>query len=295
MATTPSSMTSIPEVLVRGIGSLEPLPVTAQRLFELMRGEDVSLGAIAELIEFDQAVAAAVLREASTVRYAGSGTPTVRDAVLRLGTVAVFNLVLEGYLAKLRTAAPLYDLSEHELWLHGAAAQLAVRAIRAERPRVGIPELADTAAMIHDIGKLIVARHLHVDVQELTARARAKRITFVDAEREVLGTDHAELGAAMAEHWRFPSDIVYAIRHHHTASGITPTPMLDAVVMANFVAKTIETGLGAEGLNFELDPQVERRLGLTFATFGRVCLQTDASLGELTRLHGLSRHSPGPR
>ncbi len=284
-----TTLTTIPEKLVRGIRALDPLPVTAQRLFELMRGEDVSLNAIAELIEFDQAIAAAVLRQASTVRYATASAPTVRDAVMRLGTVAVFNLVLDGYLAKLRIAAPLYDLSEHDLWLHGAAAQLAVRALRAEKPRAGIPELADTAAMMHDIGKLIASRHLQLDVPALLARARDQRITFVEAEREVLGTDHAALGAAMAEHWNFPTEIVYAIRHHHAGAAAAPTVMLDAVVMANLVAKTIQTGLGAEGLNFAVDPKLERRLGIDFPTFGRICLQTDAWLLELTRAHGKSQ------
>ena len=278
----------VPEELVRGIRQLEPLPVTAQRLLGLLNGDDVSLSAIAELIEFDQAIVAAVLRTASTVRHAGRTTPTVRQAVVRLGTVALLDLVLEGYLKKLRAATPLYDLSEQDLWLHGAAAQLAVRALAAERPRAKIPAIAETAALLHDIGKLIVSRYLKADVRTLVTHAKVRAITFVEAERQLLGVDHATVGAAMAEAWQFPPEIVEAIRRHHSPPFDNPTVVLDVVAMANVVAKTIETGLGAEGLNFTVDPGSYQRLGLDFAAFGRVCLQTQTWLQEMMRAHDVS-------
>jgi putative nucleotidyltransferase with HDIG domain len=277
----------VPEELVRRIRQLEPLPVTAHRLLGLLNGKDVSRTAIAELIEFDQAIVAAVLRAASTLRHAGRTTPTVREAVVRLGTVALLDLVLEGYLKKLRTATPMYDLSEQDLWLHGAAAQLAVRALAAERPQAKIPAIAETAALLHDIGKLIVSRYLKADVRELLTHARTRAITFVEAERELLGVDHAVVGAAMAEAWKFPPEIVDAIRRHHSPPFTNPTVVLDAVALANVVAKTIAAGLGAEGLNFAVDPGSYRRLGVDFATFGRVCLHADAWLREVALANGV--------
>ena len=281
------SAPTVPAELARGIKVLEPLPVTAQRLFQLLKGEDVSLSQVADVIEFDPTTAAAVLREASTVRYAGHGLTTVRDAALRLGTAALLNLVFDRHIATLRAATPMYDLSEHDHWLHGAAAQLAVRAIKKECPRAGIPELADTAAMMHDIGKLITSRYLKVEAEEILALTRAKTISFVDAERHVLGTDHAQIGAAVAEHWQVPREIVEAIRYHHAPGFGTPAVMTYTVAMANLVAKTIGTGLGAEGLNLHIDPQTYRRLGINFSSFGRVCLQTEEWLREL-----VARHDP---
>lgn len=279
----------LPEALVRGIKQLDPLPLTAQRLVGLLSRDETGAAAIADLIEFDQAIAAAVLRAAATARHAGYGVPTVRDAVRRLGTVALLDLVLDGYLKKIQVATPLYDLSEQDLWLHGAAAQLAVRALAAERPRAGIPALAGTAALLHDVGKLIVSRYLKADVRELLAHAEARRITFVEAERDIIGTDHAEVGAALAVEWKFPAEVADAIRRHHSLEFTNPTMMLDVVAVANVVAKTIAVGLGAEGLNFTVDPGSCRRLRLDYVALGRVCLQTDAWLGEVTRLHGVKR------
>jgi putative nucleotidyltransferase with HDIG domain len=280
--------TVVPAELVRGIARMDPLPVTAQRLVDMMSGNEVALSKIVDLIEFDQAIAALVLRHAATTRYASHGTPTVRDAVMRIGTVALLEIVLDGYLNKLRVATPLYDLSEHDLWLHGAAARLAVRALREACPQVKMPVLAETAALLHDIGKLVVCRYLKCDVRDVLSYAKTHGTTFVEAERALLGTDHAAVGAAIAGHWKFPEEVADAIARHHSAPFVNPTVLLDAVAMANVVAKTVEAGLGAEGLNFNVDPQSYRRLGVDFTTFGRVCLQVDTELRELARTNGIA-------
>jgi putative nucleotidyltransferase with HDIG domain len=279
------TIANVPEDVARGIRQLEPLPVTAQRLLGLINHQDVSLAEVAELIEFDQAIAAAVLRAASTMRYASFAAPSVRDAVLRLGAVALLDLVMEGYLRKLRGGAPAYDLSEQDLWLHGAAAQLAVRALVNERRRAAIPPLAETAALLHDLGKLIISRHLKVDVREILEQARTRGIAFVEAERDVLGTDHAAIGAAVAQAWRFPVEVIDAIERHHSPPFEPSTTLLDAVALANVIAKTIETGLGAEGFNFVVDAGCYRRLGIDFGAFSRACLQAQTWLQDLLRTH----------
>lgn len=277
-----TNVLATPTQLVQAIERLKPLPATARRLIAAASGEDVSLVEIARLLEFDQAVAAAVLRLSRSAAYAGFQAPaTVRDAVMRLGTARLLNLLLEQYLQALRTDAPLYSLAEEDLWRHGAASELAVRAVARECPQTAIPPIAQTAALIHEIGKLVMCQCFQVDVRALVEHARDMGITFVQAEREVLGTDHAQIGAAIAEKWQFPGVVADAIRRHHDGPVEAPTVVLDAVVVANLIAKTIETGLGAEGLNFAIDAAALRRLGLDFASFGRACLQTQAWLKEL--------------
>jgi putative nucleotidyltransferase with HDIG domain len=272
----------LPSALVRGIQQLEPMPVTAQRLLALMNGEEVSLAKIAELVEFDQAIAAAVLRMARSWTYAGSRPPeTVRDAVLRLGTVPLLNMVLGDYLTRIKTSAPLYDLSEDDLWAHAAAAQLAVRAITQECPGTRLPAVASTAALLHDIGKLVMSRCLNASVENIVSYAKQAGVTFVEAEQQLFGVNHAAVGAAIAVEWQFPDDVTDAIARHHDRQLGPSTPVLDAVVIANLVSKSIGVGLGAEGFNLTVDSECVRRLGLDFTKFARICLQTDTWLREL--------------
>jgi HD-like signal output (HDOD) protein len=103
----------------------------------------------------------------------------------------------------------------------------------------------------------------------------------VEAEQELFGVNHAAVGAAIAVEWHFPIEVTDAIARHHDKHLGRSTRVLDAVVIANVVAKNIGVGLGAEGFNLTVDSECVRRLGLDFTKFARICLQTDTWLREL--------------
>jgi len=195
--------------------------------------------------------------------------------------------VLGDFMKRLKFSAPMYRLDEDDLWLHGAAAHLAVRAMQQERPKAQIPQSAQTAALVHDIGKLVMVRHLKADVAIILQHCRDEKVTFVEAERALFGTDHAAVGGAMARKWKFPDAITEAIERHHDAELKESTTVIDAVVTANLVSKTIGMGLGAEGLNLKVDMSCPKRLGLDFESFSRVCVQTTMWLDEIRETHGL--------
>ncbi len=270
-----------PDDVVKGIADLEPLPITATALISLLSGEDVPVSRIATLIEYDQAIAAAVLRASSGPDFGWRTPATVHEAVMRIGFGPLLDIVLRNYLARVTRAAPLYDLSEDDLWAHGAAAQLAVGALREELPTWRPAAMTATAALLHDVGKLVTSRYLKVTCADVASCAAGRGLTFVDAERRLCGTDHAEVGAAIARAWKFPDTIEHAIRRHHVDDAHPDSPMLHGVIVANLVAKTIGAGLGAEGLNLSVDASSVRRLGLTYRAFARACLTTDERLRAL--------------
>ncbi len=288
---------AIPDGLLKDISRLEPLPVTAQALLRAVSGSgsgpEMSFAKIAELIELDQAIAANVLRMVRSAAYAGAQqVNSIREALLRLGTSALLDLVIGDFMKRLRFAAPMYRLNEDDLWLHSAAAHLAVKAIAHERPKANIPAAALTAALVHDIGKLVMVRHLKADVGLILQYCREHKVTFVEAERALFGTDHATVGAEMARIWKFPDIITDAIARHHDPELKDSTIVIDSVVTANLVSKTIGLGLGAEGLNLRVDMSCPKRLGLDFESFSRVCVQTTMWLDEIREAHGLGGGKP---
>lgn len=279
---------AIPQGLLQGIDRLDPLPATAQRLMRALQDEKIGPARIAEYIEFDPAVVSTVLRVSNSAAYGGwQRVDSIRDAVVRLGAARLLDIVIGDYLRRLKVNAPLYDLAEDDLWLHSAAASLAVKALQKERPRAGIPETASIAALVHDIGKLVMVRFLKADVKQILARRDQRNIAFVEAERDLFGCDHAEVGAEMARRWGFPADITAAIEQHHSVPVTSPSPTVDAVVLANLAAKAVGTGLGAEAMDLRLDEEVGRRLKLGFADFSRVCIQTMTWLKELKTSYGM--------
>ncbi len=264
----------IPNQILNGIQHLDPLPVTARKLATMLRDESASVQEIANVVQYDAAVAANILRMANSAAYAGRyPIERIRDAVVRLGTENLLTIVLGEYLKVFKVAAPLYDLTEDDLYLHSAAAALMIRAMIPEI-RCKLPGSTSIAALLHDIGKLIMVRYMKADVSALRALCTEKQIPFVQAERELLGCDHAEVGAVMARQWGFPEEIISTIEQHHQVVPGGNGLILDAVMLANYAAKSIGVGLGAEGFNLPMDYAGSReRLGMTIEGFERACAQ----------------------
>ncbi|MEI6668939.1 MAG: HDOD domain-containing protein [Acidobacteriota bacterium] len=279
---------AIPPQLIDGIKRLDPLPATLHRLMRALNDEDAGAYVIGEIVQFDSAVVSMLLRVANSVAYGGwVRTESVREAVTRIGKARVVDLIMGDHLKKLQGAAPMYDLSEEDLWLHSTAASLAVRAVGRECPTANLTESAAIAGLVHDVGKLVMVRYLKADVASLLALRDARSITFVQAEREMFGCDHAEVGGEMAKHWGFPPEIQDAIARHHEAPIENSTPLLDAVVVANLAAKSIGAGLGAEGMDMLVDDRCYARLKLDFAGFSRVCLATLSGLKDVATAYGV--------
>lgn len=273
---------AIPEHLLDGVKRLDPLPITVQRLLAVINQETSNFNQIVDIVEYDPAVASNILRVANSPAYAGRfQIERLRDAVVRLGVNNLLNIVLSGHLKKLKVSAPLYGLTENDLWLHATAASLAVKAITQETRQLSIPPYAAIAALVHDIGKLIMVRYLQADVSAIWALCQEKGIPFVEAERELFACDHTEVGAAMARKWSFPEAIFRVIELHHQVPCKEPSALLDAVMVANLVAKSIGVGLGAEGLNLRVDEACRQRLGLTVNSLERVCAHTAVWLEEV--------------
>jgi putative nucleotidyltransferase with HDIG domain len=141
---------------------------------------------------------------------------SARDAVLQLGMGAVLGLAMAGQVRNdLSKALPRYGLREGELWRHSVASALALECLQSQ-VRSSIAPEAFTAALLHDIGKLVLGRFLSEEINALldqvpltTAAGR------MQAEREILGVQHAEVGALIARNWNLPESIAVGIMYHH--------------------------------------------------------------------------------
>jgi putative nucleotidyltransferase with HDIG domain len=277
----------IPESVLGGIPQLQPLPPLAEALLASFHGGDQTPAVeITRLLHQDEAVASRIVAVLNSPLYAGRyPIGNSEEAALRFGAAPILDVLLTDHLRRFRLDAPLYGLKGEEAWLHGSIASLAVIEVIRENPRKEIPRIASVAALIHDIGKILMVKYFDARSDELEAACQRQEITFAEAERRKFGCNHAEIGAAMALHWGFPEGVAEAIANHHEAPLPEPTAMMDAVALANLVAKTIGIGLGREGMNFQIDCGCYTRLGLDFNAFCRVCARTALSLQELKKAY----------
>lgn len=261
------------------ITQLAPMSNSVHRLAKLVSDPESQVADITRVVELDEALTANLLRWANSA-WSRSQNPvvSVREAVIRVGSGTILKLIVgEKVRRSLSTAAPAYELDENELWRHSVAAALAAESLHlfTDHPVSGA---AFTAALVHDIGKLVLGRHLSPEIlREIRRLIEEDKLTYVDAEFKVLGTDHAKVGGAVARHWQFPETLVRAIELHHNPDA-NPDPVLDAVHLSNLTAKLIGAGLGSEQLNMLASSEAARRLGLSSAGLESLCAHVQAEL-----------------
>ncbi|NTV51471.1 MAG: HDOD domain-containing protein [Candidatus Firestonebacteria bacterium] len=224
------------------ITSLMPMPISSVRMAEMVSDPGSTIQQFTRVIELDQALTVDILRWANSA-FSGPETriDTVRDAVVRLGTANILKLAVGQHLvASFSPSLSQTDYGENELWRHSVASALAVEGLSEISP-VRIPGLGFTAALIHDVGKLILCRRLGYDnLQEMIREiVDEKNVSGVEAERTFLQTDHAEIGGAIVRHWKFSEEMAGAIENHHRHD-MEGGVLLDAVVAGDVLAHSLD-------------------------------------------------------
>ena len=273
--------------LAQAASQLEPLPVSSTRLAALVCAGTPELGQVVEIVQFDEALTATLLRSANSSWSASrSDIKTVRDAIIRLGASPVLALTLGMTVRRhLGDSLPEYGLSEGMLWRHSVAASLAAELLTARAAHRPPPEAA-TAALLHDVGKLLMARFLDRSLLEQMREIEAQGATNLEAEMAVLGIDHAELGGLIARSWGLPDSLVQGIREHGR-----PRPGCNAIVytvyLADVLAKAAGAGLGDDsylrGADLEEFESAQLELGLTGADFEELRVLVAERLDEVER------------
>jgi putative nucleotidyltransferase with HDIG domain len=270
------------------IQSLLPMPESVLQLNQVAFDPEVNPAKIWRIIELDPAMTADVLRWAnSSWSAAQSPVVTIKDAVIRFGIANILQLAIGKHIAgPMKENLPGYRLEEKALWRHSVATALATECIGQITSRPA-PPAAFTAALLHDIGKLILVRYLDRDVYgRIEKMIREEGTTYFEAEDRVLGSNHAKIGAVIAETWKLPPPIVNTIEHHHDRSA-EPDPLLDTVQVANAVTKLLGIGLGTEEMNMDIDSEAALRLGLTPQSLETLCTLVNFKLQETETLWGI--------
>jgi putative nucleotidyltransferase with HDIG domain len=265
---------------------LAALPASVSRLAAVIANPQSVIGDVVEAIRFDQALTAAVLREANSAASAARREITsVKDAAVRLGGARILSHCIAGALrGKLAEALPVYGYGEQELWRHSVAAAVAAEEMGLLVKTSG-KGLEFTAALLHDIGKLVMGRLAPAEAMlAVWDGVKQHNRTCEDSETTVFGFSHAVLGAEIVKTWELPQTIETAIRHHH-ATGTQTDPCTDVVIVSNLVAHAMGEGLGYEGMSLAIDGAVSQRLNIRREDFERLCARAAGSFSRTLMLY----------
>jgi HD-like signal output (HDOD) protein len=267
---------------------LEPIPMSGTRLANLIAQPESTLESIIEIVNLDQALAGRALRAANSAASASrSQITTVRDAVVRLGRSTMLTLGFGANVRQqLQQPLPEFGLAENMLWRHSVAAALVTESLGAAC-KVQIPPESYAAALLHDVGKLVLARFLDPDLLSFLRRAQEEgHCNPLQAEMEILEVNHAELGGLIARHWGLPDIIALGVQYHHAPTDEHPM-VCHVVCVANELAKTI---LPAEQSPppYPEDHTVSfQKLGVDAQIRRNVCQAASARFGKVLELFGM--------
>ncbi len=225
---------------------LPAMPQIVLRILDDLADDNANVESLSEHIANDPAVVARLLAAANSASVShGKQVTSVRQAMLMLGVKRVRNIVTSTAVIDRYAKAPGFD--SQRLWRHSVGVAICAQHI-AEQGGLN-PDIAYIAGLLHDIGQLLL---IAVDPGAYgeVIRLRAERdMEIFEAEREVLGLEHAAVGGELARIWQLPADVADAIADHQANDDCPPaTEMGDAVHIAEVLSHALELGI-EPGLN----------------------------------------------
>jgi HD-like signal output (HDOD) protein len=279
-------MTDIEEIINR-IDTLKPIPPVATRILALAEDKNSSISAIANLISHDPAITANVLRMCNSAYFGlRRRVASVNDAITLLGLDHVIDLVLmESISNNFKSEHDGYGLGEGELWRHAVLSSWVAKILTQTHAGGARKHIVFTAALVKDIGKLILGRFVASSLEKIHHLVHHHAYSFTEAEKEIIGMNHEELGALIAQKWRFSEKLIFMIRNHHLSE---PSARDDAetamVYLADMVCMMMGMSTGVDGLAYRFYGDVLQRMNLSAEDLQVVIAETSEHREDIENL-----------
>jgi len=274
------------EKILRKVAELPPFPVVVQRALQLVADPRSSTQEVVDVIQFDQSITADLLRLCNSAYFGlQRKVSSLREALVLIGFNQLFEIVLSRQTSHLfSNPSPGYDLQRGELWRHSVTCALLSGIISRRLGRPPSPVLF-TATLLHDIGKVVLSEFVNDYFGEIQKLVTEKSISFSDAEKEILGIDHAELGGKITEQWQFPKVIVSSVRFHHTPfSAAEEEDIVRFTHLCDVVAILSGIGVGSDGLHYHSFDEIIEYYHLQQEDVERFMIELNDQFGKVKEL-----------
>lgn len=261
--------------ILHSVESFPSLSASAPKLMTLLFDLETNVDQMEETLRYDPGLTANILKLTNSAYFGFSGKiGSVRQAIVILGRQNLIKLVITSCVKAMIDKEVLgYELTPGQLWRHSTAVSVAAEGLVREL-KIKECDLIYTAALLHDVGKLVLDRFVLKGISPIEA-ATERGLPFDVAVHQVLGINHAEIGAMMLKKWCFPNDIIQAVRWHHEPEGAdSHNQLVDIVHVADVLCLMLGYGVGREGLQYRSSSASTERLGLRQSHLDRVASQT---------------------
>ena len=232
------------ERIAATIGELPSSPAIVSAVMGLTSNLDADVGEISHVMATDQSLTAKVLKLSNSSFYGRSKqVSNLQESILILGFFTVRSIVVAT-----STRSMFEDQGQEspqsKLWRHSLSSAIAARQIAAHVRHPNKDEIF-IAALLHDIGKLVLMKNLGPQYLEVVAKIETSQDSFARAEEEQFGFNHAEVASVLLEKWSFPNNLTEAVAQHHELpiyEGEGPVPIAHVIDLGSHLAKRLEVG-----------------------------------------------------
>jgi len=261
---------------LREVKNLPTLPGIVIKLTQMAEDPDTSTEQMGRMISKDHILAVKLLKLVNSAFY---GFPqrisSLNSAIILLGINVIKSLII---------SASIFEVMEDqdiELWEHSLGCAV-VSSVLAKRLGMSEPEEVSTAGLIHDIGKVAIKMELPREYELITRLVHDKQISRIEAEREVLGLDHAEVGGWLAKSWNLPGKLIEPIACHHDPRLAKDEQLASAIVhFSNIIIRGMGYGHAGDIWVPALSSRAWRMLELTPTDLELVLAEVEEKLWEV--------------
>jgi len=233
------------------ITRLRPVPQVALKISRMLNSDDNSLKEIAKEIRTDQIISAKVIQLCNSA-FMGlkSKVSSVDQAIVLLGEKTLLKIVLQSSMELFyQDIEKGYSLTKGGLYFHAMATATAAEQI-AKITKKAKPDIAYTAGLLHDIGKIVLDQFIAQVFPTFFDRIFNEKEDILPVEENLLGIDHSAAGKRLAELWKLPNILQEAIANHHNPENSEINSELTHIVyFADLIISRFHTGMEIDRLN----------------------------------------------
>lgn len=203
------------EIKIARSENLPVLPQIVSQVLKIADDPNASAKSLEKLIEHDAAICAKILRVANSPYYGLSGCASVARAISVLGMNQVRSLVVGiAYQQMISAKQHSASFNKTEFWQHSLAAATAAKILA----KLKMPQKSEElygAAMMHDVGLLVMDRFCPDQLDQAIRYCNETGMQLHEAEKMLFDFDHAQAGGMLADKWQIDGMLRDAIAHHH--------------------------------------------------------------------------------
>ncbi len=226
------------------MSALPILPDIAMEIMSFIEDEKISMRRLAKIISKDPSLSAGVLKIANSAFYGlREKVGSLERSLMLLGLREIKNIIFMMSVFKLFPKDGELSFDKEDYLKHSVlTAQVSKMFSRSLK--IHFKSSPFLCGLLHDIGKIFLDQNFHIEYLKVLKEVKKENIHMFEAEKNILGIDHAEVGFLLSKAWNFPEDLREAIHYHHDVAKASNDPMLTSVIhLSNLLTNARKIGL----------------------------------------------------